>query len=85
MKDGAKIYAILRHGGYLGICSRLIPVPGKVLEYSVRDGAVVLNVKKKLLEKAPNFDKRLWPDMGQPGWQDEIDKYYKEMRAARAS
>ena len=85
VKNGATIYAFLRHGGYLGIGSRFIPVPCKERKYSVKDRAIVLNVKNKLPENAYNFDEKLWQDMGQPGRQNEIEKYCKEMQAEQAS
>ena len=60
--DGRLKYAILSHGGFLGIGDVLIPVPYEALMTGDEKGTAVLDIDKSTLEKALNFESKTWPD-----------------------
>ena len=41
-----------------------------------REKHFVLDVDKKLLERAPGFDPEHWPNMADPTWGAEVSSYY---------
>ena len=76
-QEGAVRYAILSHGGLLRIGHKLIPIPWKALKSGTEKNTLVVNVDKKTLEKAPNFDPKEWPKFSEPNWQKEVEIYYE--------
>jgi sporulation protein YlmC with PRC-barrel domain len=74
---GQAQYIILSHGGVLGIGDKLIPIPYKASRLDVEKDALVLeNVDKQMLERAPNFDKKDWKNIGEPEWDRKVYGYY---------
>jgi sporulation protein YlmC with PRC-barrel domain len=73
---GRIVYAILDSGGFLGIGSKLFPVPWKSLAALPSEGIFFLNQSKEQMEKAPAFDKKNLPDMGDMRWGANVFKYY---------
>ena len=69
-------YAIMTLGGFLGMGNKLFAVPWVSLTCDLSGDHFVLNVDKRLLDKAPGFDKDNWPDMSDPTRLSEIYKYY---------
>lgn len=76
-QNGAVKYAILSHGGLLGIGDKLIPIPWKALKLDKEKRALVINSDKATLEKAPSFDPKEWPKVIEPESLKKIDIYYK--------
>ncbi len=76
-ENGAVKYAILSHGGLLGIGDKLIPIPWKALKLAKDKSGLVVNVDKVALEKAPNFDPKEWPKVTAPDSMKKIEMYYK--------
>lgn len=92
LNSGQIRYAALSFGGFLGIGDKLFAVPWKSLEMRVesdrdnnRDGHrfFVLNVDKERLRTAPGFSKDNWPNMANPQWASDVDKFYSERAAQR--
>jgi sporulation protein YlmC with PRC-barrel domain len=75
---GALKYAILSHGGILGIGDKLIAIPWKALKLGKEKKTLVINVDKVTLEKAPNFDPKDWPKGTNPETLKKIDLYYNK-------
>jgi len=71
-------YAALSVGGFLGIGDKLFAVPWKslVLSHQSNGAFFVLDVNKERLRNAPGFSKDHWPDVGDPKFGNEIDKFY---------
>ena len=73
--SGKAIYAVMSFGGFLGIGEKNHPLPWSTLKYDQSKGGYVVNLDKKMLEKAPTYDRTgdfVWtPDYGR-----EVDKYY---------
>jgi predicted RND superfamily exporter protein len=79
--NGTVVFAILSHGGFLGIGDRLIPISWDMIKYAPEQDVLVLAVDKKELEKAPSFETKSWPDLGEPGWKSKLDNFYKKLKA----
>ena len=74
--DGRLKYAILSHGGFLGIGDVLIPIPFDALTAGGEKGTAVLDIDKQTLEKALNFESKAWPDFTAAEWEEKIDRYF---------
>ena len=83
-QEGSARYAILSDGGLLGIGYKLIPIPWKALEWGKEKNTLVVNIDKKTLEKAPNFDPKEWPKFTETDWQKKVEIYY-ELPAVHAA
>ena len=51
-------------------------IPWNGFQFRLTEKRIVLNVDKKLLENAPEFDKDNWPDMAASTWGTSIYKHY---------
>ena len=73
---GRAIYAVMSFGGFLGMGEKHHPLPWATLKYDMQKGGYVVNLDKKQLEGAPNYDRSSefeWtPDYGR-----KVDSYYK--------
>jgi hypothetical protein len=69
-------YAILSHGGFLGIGDVLIPIPFASLMKSSKDETAVLDIDKQTLERALSFESKTWPDFTVVEWEEKIDRYF---------
>lgn len=73
--SGRAIYAVMSFGGFLGMGEKQHPLPWSSLKYDERQGGYVVNLDKKMLEKAPTLDASkdfTWTaDYGR-----QVDKYY---------
>jgi len=74
--DGRLKYAILSHGGFLGIGDVLIPIPFDALTTGGEKGTAVLDTDKQTLEKALNFESKKWPDLTAAEWEEKVDRYF---------
>ena len=74
--DGCLKYAILSHGGFLGIGDVLIPIPFDALMTGDQKGTAVLDIDKQTLEKALSFESKTWPDFSAAEWNEKIDRYF---------
>ena len=79
--DGCLKYAILSHGGFLGIGDVLIPIPFDALMTGGEKGTTVLDIDKQTLEKALNFESKTWPDFTAAEWEEKIDRYFAAYKA----
>lgn len=78
VEKGKVEYAALAVGGFLGIGEKLFAVPWNLFRMGVDDDRryFVLDVDKAKLEQAPGFDKNNWPNVADPNWAEEINRYY---------
>jgi sporulation protein YlmC with PRC-barrel domain len=61
LQNGKVAYAVMSHGGILGIGSRLFAIPWQALTLKVHEHAFVLDVPEETFHKAEGFDKNNWP------------------------
>ena len=73
---GRIVYAVLESGGFLGIGDKLLPVPWGSLAALPSEGIFFLNQSKEQMEKAPAFDRKDVPNMGDARWGANVFKYY---------
>jgi sporulation protein YlmC with PRC-barrel domain len=73
---GRIVYAVLESGGFWGVGDKLFPVPWKSLAALPSEGIFFLNQSKEQMEKAPAFDKKNLPNMGDMRWGANVFKYY---------
>ncbi|HZM57174.1 MAG TPA: PRC-barrel domain-containing protein [Acidimicrobiales bacterium] len=74
--SGRAIYAVMSFGGFLGMGEKYHPLPWATLKYDAQKGGYVINLDKKLLEGAPNYDSGSafeWT----PEYGRKVDSYYK--------
>ena len=60
----------------MGLGDKLLAVPMRALNLDTNDEKFILNVPKEKLENAPGFDKDNWPNMADPSFETDIDRYY---------
>jgi len=74
--SGRAIYAVMSFGGFLGMGEKYHPLPWATLKYDEQKSGYVVNLDKKQLEGAPNYDRgsafKWTPDYGR-----KVDSYYK--------
>ena len=74
--SGRAIYAVMSFGGFLGMGEKHHPLPWATLKYDTQKGGYVVNLDKKQLEGAPNYDRdsefKWTPEYGR-----KVDSYYK--------
>ena len=75
---GRILYAVLDAGGFLGIGSKLFPVPWESLAALPSEGIFFLNQSKEQMEKAPAFDEKNLPSMGDMQWGWGLDILWHE-------
>jgi sporulation protein YlmC with PRC-barrel domain len=61
LQDGRIAYAVISHGGIIGIGSKHIPIPWRALSLRAHDYAFVVDIPKETLDKAEGLDKDKWP------------------------
>ncbi|HUD98176.1 MAG TPA: PRC-barrel domain-containing protein [Bryobacteraceae bacterium] len=76
VEKGRVAYAVLSFGGFLGLGDKLFAIPWSALAVDTTERQFVLDVDKKLLDKAPGFDKAHWPNMADRTWGAEVATYY---------
>jgi len=86
---GSIDYAVISFGGFLGMGDKYFAVPFSLLKApKVPEGNdqafFTFDVEKSRLEKAPGFDKNNWPDVANPTWSQEIDRFYNTTRTRLA-
>ncbi len=72
---GRAIYAVMSFGGFMGVGEKYHPLPWTTLKYDSDQGGYVVNLDKRTLAGAPNYDIHSdfeWtPDYGRT-----VDRYY---------
>jgi osmotically-inducible protein OsmY/sporulation protein YlmC with PRC-barrel domain len=71
---GSAAYAVVRF--HFAGEKKLFAIPWRALDSTPGDGALILDVPRTKLERAPSFDLRAWPDMNDPDWASGIHSYY---------
>jgi len=75
--EGDVQYAVLDFGGFLGIGDKYFAVPWGAFQMSADHKALVLDISKRDLKKAPGFDKSNWPDMNDQNYVVTIYEFYE--------
>jgi PRC-barrel domain len=73
--SGRAIYAVMSFGGFLGMGEKHHPLPWGTLKYDTAKGGYLVNLDKKKLQDAPNYDLNAdfkWT----PEYGRKVDSYY---------
>ncbi len=73
---GRVLFAVIIHGGLLGVGGKLIAVPFPALTWNERDRAYDVNITKERLALAPGFYRDHWPDLHHRAWSEEVYRFY---------
>ena len=73
---GRIAFAVLSHGGVLGIPTRFVAVPFSALAPGSRKNVYLLDVTKEKMAAAPSFTRYHWPDVTNREWGAETYTYY---------
>jgi len=74
--SGKVCYAVMSHGGFLGIGEKLFVVPWQALKLDAEHNRYVLDVDVAKLDSAPSFDKDHWPNMADERWADGVHSFF---------
>jgi sporulation protein YlmC with PRC-barrel domain len=74
--SGKAIYGVMSFGGFLGIGENQYPLPWSQLTYDVGLGGYVVDLDKRVLEGAPNYERGQTFEWT-PEYGRTVDKYYK--------
>ena len=77
LERGEVLYAVLSHGGFLGMGNDYFAVPMQALTFSDRDENLIkIDVDKKVLENAPGFNKDNWPEHPSTDFTNSVYEHY---------
>jgi hypothetical protein len=71
--NGRISFAILSHGGFLGIGRKLVGIPFGALSYDSTQRYFVLDISKERLESAPEFDRTR---LSNPSWAEDVYRFF---------
>ncbi len=79
-QSGEMSYAILAHGGFLGLGEKQIAVPWQQLKVtdSAETPVFVLNISDETLDEAPSFDRDSWAEIDNTEWRRSNDHFYQQ-------
>jgi sporulation protein YlmC with PRC-barrel domain len=75
-RRGDIAYAVVSFGGVLGVGKKLHAIPWQALQTANDGSYYVLHADRETINLAPGFDKAKWPDMTDPKWTGEVDRYW---------
>jgi sporulation protein YlmC with PRC-barrel domain len=68
-------FAVLSHGGILGIGEKITPIPIDALTFK-GEKTVLVNISKNKLAKAPTFERSQRPDFSNRQWTEDTYRFY---------
>jgi sporulation protein YlmC with PRC-barrel domain len=75
LQRGRIAYAVVAHGGFMGIGERLHAIPWRALRI---DGeCLVLDAERSTFLDAPGFDKEHWPSTPDAAWHHALHRHYR--------
>jgi sporulation protein YlmC with PRC-barrel domain len=75
-QDGRIAFAVLSHGGILGIVTRFTAVPFSALTPGTGKRVFLLDASKEKIVDAPTFSRDQWPNVTDREWSADTAKYY---------
>ncbi len=80
-QGGGVAFAILSHGGVLGIPTKFVAAPFSAFTFNSGKGVYVLDMSREKLDLAPGFDRGQWPQHTDRAWETDVYRYYGETPA----
>lgn len=80
-RRGEVAYAVVSFGGTVGAHAgrKWHAIPWQALEPSDDGRYYVLHADRETISQAPGFDKGKWPDIADPQWSADTDRYWSRM------
>jgi sporulation protein YlmC with PRC-barrel domain len=80
-------YVAMGVGGVLGLGEKLLAIPYSEMKFNFGkdENFFVVNMSLEKVKAAPGFDKRDWPNVADPKWREEIDKYYQQAETKKTT
>jgi sporulation protein YlmC with PRC-barrel domain len=69
-------YVVVSLGDFLGLGSKLFPIPWDAMVLDTDEQAFVLDAEREHLEVAPGFDEESWPTFADPAWILDLHAHY---------
>lgn len=79
---GQVAYAVMSHGGTLGVGAKLLPLPWSMLTYDVENEGYSLDVSAEELERAPHFEADDEPEFD-AAYHRQIITFYRPVGTGR--
>lgn len=76
VERGCIAYAVMAHGGFMGLGEKLYALPWSALKLDAERGCLLLDADHSTFETAPAFDKDHWPSTPDPQWHREVHRHY---------
>ena len=74
LDNGRISFAVLSHGGFLGIGRKLVAIPFSAFSYDSTDQHFILDISRDRLEAAPRFDRST--DLTNREWAEDVYKFF---------
>jgi len=75
-ETGRIAYAILAHGGFLGIADQYYPMPWEKLRYDREMGGYIVDISLDVLQGAPSYTDEATAGWHDDDWNRSIDTHY---------
>jgi len=76
VQHGRIAYAVLSHGGMLGLGDKLYAIPWSALTLDTDNKRFILDISTDRLSEADGFDKDNWPSMADEIWARQAYDFY---------
>ena len=76
LSTGQVEYAVIEHGGLLGVGSKLFAIPFDELQVDEVKECFILNRDKDYVKDSPGFDANHWPATNDHSYFDSVNSYY---------
>jgi hypothetical protein len=78
LKEGRIVFAVISTGGFLGIGAKATALPPGLLSLDPEENALLLELDREQLEKAPSFEGNNWPELAVNDWVEATYHFYGE-------
>jgi sporulation protein YlmC with PRC-barrel domain len=76
LSTGRVDYAVIEHGGLLGVGSKLFAIPFEQLQVDEVKEIFILDRDKDYVKESPGFDSSHWPATNDHSYFDSVNSYY---------
>lgn len=83
MSTGQVRYAVVEFDEPWSLAEKLLPIPMSAFNIPSRpmDDELIVNVAPDRLDTARGFDDDRWPDLNEPTWRRETDRYVDSLQS----
>ena len=78
LNTGKVEYAVIEHGGLLGVGTKLFAIPFDELRVDETKEIFILNRDKDYVKDSPGFDSSHWPATNDHSYFDSVNSYYNK-------